>query len=272
MCTLTFAWHVFGEAPLVVAANRDELLDRESRPPERIHDGRAIVAPVDEQAGGTWIGYNDAGLFAGITNRWTADDREGERSRGLLMRDVLGQETAQAATRLVERELDERVYEGFNLVVADGMAAVADPGSYLDPPTPQEREDPVAAMLIEHDGGVHTSILEPGVHVVVNVGADGNYAVPEARPEAGRAQAENADRLRTHLTPEPGETATGWRDRAKAAIRDHEFGVCVHHEERGFGTRSSSVLTFGDGGVRYEYADGPPCTTDYEDVAATVGE
>ena len=54
-----------------------------------------------------------------------------------------------------------------------------------------------------------------------------------------------------------------------AAIRDHDFGVCVHREDRNFGTRSSSVLVFGEGGVRYQYADGPPCRTDFEDVTAT---
>lgn len=266
MCTLSFAWRVFADTPLVVVANRDEGVERPSLPPERVEDERTVVAPRDEEAGGTWIGYNDRGLFAGIANRWVDDPPVGERSRGLLMRDVLRKDTAVAAARTVERELSRRQYEPFTIVVADALAGVDDPGPGASPVPDDERADPVSAVLLEYDGSLGTTVLEPGVHVVVNVGTDGNYRIPGKRPEAGRRQAENADGLRADLAPEPGETATEWRERARTAIRDHEYGVCVHGD--GFGTRSSSVLSFGEGGVRYEFADGPPCETDYEDVEA----
>lgn len=264
MCTLTFTWQTFAEAPLVVAANRDELYTRPSRPPGRVDDEPPLVAPRDEEAGGTWIGYNRFGLFAGITNRWV-EGREGERSRGQLMRDVLRRPTAAAAARLVEREVDDRVYDGFNLVVADGAAGLADPGS-VAPPTDADREDPVAAVLLEYDGSMQTRTLEPGVHVVVNVGADGEYVLPAGRQEAGERQAENADRLREHLRPDPGETAATWRDRAREAVGNHNFGACVHGD--GFGTVSSSLLMFGEGGVEYGFARGPPCETAFEPVDA----
>jgi len=266
VCTLTFAWRVFADTPLVVVANRDEGVDRPSLPPERVEDERTVIAPRDEEAGGTWIGYNDRGLFAGVANRWVEDPPTGERSRGLLVRDLFRQDTALAAARTVERELARRQHDPFTIVVADGLAGVEDPGPGANPVPDDDREDPVSAILLEYDGSLGTTILEPGVHVVVNVGADGNYRIPRTRPEVGRRQAENADRLRADLAPEPGETATEWRERARAAIGDHEYGVCVHGD--GFGTRSSSVLSFGEGGVRYEFADGPPCETDYEDVEA----
>jgi hypothetical protein len=267
VCTLTFAWQVFPETPLAVAANRDERVDRPSTGPERVEGSPMVVAPRDEEAGGTWIGYNEFGLFAGITNRWTDDERPGDRSRGLLMRDVLAQESAQAAARLVERELDEREYAGFNLVVADGFAGVGTLPDGFVGPTPAERDDPAAALLLEYDGDLRTSVLEPGVHVVVNVGADGRYAIPVSDPyaEAGEEQAGNADRLATELRPDPGESGVQWRDRAAETIRDHEYGVCIHGD--GFGTRSSSLLSFGDGGVRYQFAPGPPCESEFEDVS-----
>jgi hypothetical protein len=257
---------VFADAPLVVVANRDEGVDRSSLPPERVDDERTVIAPRDEEAGGTWIGYNDGGLFAGIANRWVDDPPAGERSRGLLLRDVLRQDTAVAAARTVEREVSNRQYEPFTIVVADALAGLEDPGPGANPVPDQDRDDPVSAILLEYDGGLGSRVLEPGVHVVVNVGTDGNYHIPGSRPEPGRRQAENADELRADLAPEPGETATAWRERARAAISDHEYGVCIHGD--GFGTRSSSVLSFGEGGVRYEFADGPPCETDYEDVGA----
>lgn len=268
MCTLTFAWQVFADTPLVVVANRDEALDRPSTPPERSEDELVVVAPRDERAGGTWIGYNERGLFAGITNRWVDDPPDGERSRGLLMRDILRHETAGGAARYVEREVTDRSYAPFNLVIADGLAGVSTRGSALRPLPLPERDYPVSAILLEYDESLRTTVLEPGIHVVVNVGADGVYRIPGNRTDAARAQAANADRLRADLAPEPGESAIEWRKRAKSMVRDHQYGVCVHGD--GFGTRSSSLLTFGEGGVTYEFADGPPCETDYQPVRERV--
>ncbi|ELZ24338.1 hypothetical protein C475_13852 [Halosimplex carlsbadense 2-9-1] len=247
MCTLVFAWQVFSDAPVVAAANRDEALDRPSRPPEVIEESPRVVAPRDEEAGGTWIGYNEHGLLVAITNRWNGREPAGERSRGLLVRDALRQSSAEDAARLVERELDDREYDGFNLVLADESAA----------------------LLVEWDGETRrVRNFDPGVHVVVNVGADGDYAIPESRAEAGEAQAENAGKVASALTVEPGETSTAWLDRAANVIADHEYGVCVHRDR--FGTRSSSLVEIGREGSRYRYADGPPCETDYRDVEGQV--
>jgi uncharacterized protein with NRDE domain len=242
MCTLVFAWQVFPDTPVVAAANRDEAVDRPSSPPEVTGADPRVLAPRDEEAGGTWLGVNEQGVFAAITNRWTDDGREGDRSRGLLVREALERESAEAACQWLERELDERTYEPFNLVLAD----------------------PNAALLVEYTGGVAVRNFDPGVHVVGNTGADGRYAIPETRREPAESQASNIDRLRTALQPEPGEDARGWLDRAAEAIADHDYGVCVHGD--GFGTRSSSLVSIGSDGVQYHYADGPPCETPYRPV------
>jgi uncharacterized protein with NRDE domain len=246
VCTLVLAWQVFADAPVVAAANRDEVLDRPSDPPELLDGSPRVVAPRDAEAGGTWIGYNEHGVFVAITNRWTDRDVVGDRSRGLLVRDALRQSSAEAATRYVERELDDRTYEGFNLVVADASAA----------------------LLIEHDGATRIRNFDPGVHVVVNVGADGSYVVPADRPDAGEQQAVNADEVAAALVPEPGETSGVWLDRASDVISDHDYGVCVHRDR--FGTRSSSLVTIGREGTSYRYADGPPCVTEYRRVESQI--
>jgi uncharacterized protein with NRDE domain len=247
VCTLVFAWQVFPDAPVVAAANRDEALDRPSTPPEVIEESPRVVAPRDEKAGGTWIGYNEAGVFVAITNRWNGREPGGERSRGLLVRDALRQSSAEEAARLVERELDENAYDGFNLVLVDASAA----------------------LFVEWDGDRRrVRNFDPGVHVVVNVGADGDYTIPERRAEAGEAQAENAGNVAAALEVEPGERSTGWLDRAADVIADHEYGVCIHRDR--FGTRSSSLVEIGREGSRYRYADGPPCETDYRDVEGQV--
>ncbi|WP_435128297.1 NRDE family protein [Halobaculum sp. D14] len=240
MCTLTIAWRTFRDAPVVVAANRDEAVDRPAEPPAERDEG--IVAPRDAEAGGTWMGATRDGLFVGVTNRWV-EGLAGERSRGLLVDDCLHAESAEAAARLVESRCRDHEYDGFNLVVADADAA----------------------LLLEWDGHLSVTPFEPGVHVVVNVGADGAFVEPPDRPDVGPEQAANARRLRDHLQVRPDESASSWLRRAGDALGDHEFGVCVHGD--GYGTVSSSLLLLGaDGSRRYEYAAGPPCETPYEVV------
>ncbi|QDX41239.1 NRDE family protein [Salarchaeum sp. JOR-1] len=233
MCTLILAWRAFADAPVVVAANRDEAVDRPSTPP-RVRDWeRPALAPLDERAGGTWMGVTDTRLFVGVTNR-RAEGVSGERSRGLLVRDALGAESATAARDRVRAELDAREYDGFNLVLADA-------------------DD---AYRLSWDGTLTAERLDPGVHVVVNTG----YAPPERAPAVRDA------------LPAAGRDADDWLEGVKTVLRDHDVGACVHHEDRGFGTRSSSLVRISDGGdVRFDYADGPPCRTEYAPVGDRNG-
>jgi uncharacterized protein with NRDE domain len=253
VCTLVLAWQVFDGTPIAAAANRDEAVGRPSRPPGVLDDDRRVVAPQDEEAGGTWIGYNDAGVFVAITNR--GSDLDGERSRGLLVRDALGGESASEAVALVRRELADREYAGFNLVIADATEA----------------------SLQEWDGVLRTTHFDPGVHVVVNEGHD--QAAPKA--ERIREAIRPAPRPDTAASREESETTASdpetsasdgveeWFDRAQAVLSDHDLDACVHGQ--GFGTRSSSLVAIDDADDgRYWFADGKPCETDYELV--TVGD
>jgi len=239
------AWQVFEDTPVAVVANRDELYARESSPPAVGPGEPRVVAPRDEQAGGTWLGYNEAGLLVAITNRWV-ESPEGERSRGLLVRDALDRRSAEDAARFVERELGECDYGPFHLVVADADAAV------------------LVAWDGVGNGPVHVENFAPGVHTVVNVGWDGSYFLPERRPDVGEKQAGDTEQIREVIRPGPGESATAWTDRARAVIADHDYGRCLHGEE--FGTRSASVVRLGPEGGVFEHADGPPCETPFEVV------
>lgn len=248
MCTLVIAWQVFADAPVTVAANRDESLERSSNPPAKISENPAVVAPSDAEAGGTWIGYNEFGTFVAITNRWTDTELAGERSRGLLVRDALEAESAEEAARLTERAVESDEYEGFNLVVADENAAI----------------------LLEWDGALRVKNLEPAVHVVMNTGEIGDVTIPDSWPERGEGQVTNGRKVLEALQPEPGEGNREWRSRGADVLSDHEYGVCVHHEEFGFGTRSSSLISIGDGEATYRFADGPPCRTPFEPVEGHI--
>ncbi|RQG91729.1 hypothetical protein EA462_06475 [Natrarchaeobius halalkaliphilus] len=244
MCTLTLAWQVFEDAPVAVAANRDEALERDSLPPAVYRTDPLVVAPTDAAAGGTWIGYNEFGVFAGITNGWTDADLAGERSRGLLVADVLEAESVLAANAVLSDAVAADEYDAFNLVIADA-------------------ED---AVCYRWDGHLDRTAFDPGVHVVVNAAVDDEVVVPPSRPDAAREQARNARRVRRALsvdTTDPGEPVEAWLERAGSVLADHEYGVCLH--EDGFGTRSSSLIALG-GTSTYRFAPGPPCRTSYEGV------
>lgn len=242
MCTFIIAWQVFADAPILVGANRDEAFGRPTEEPVVRGRDPAVLAPRDAEAGGTWIGVNEHGVLAALTNRWVDTDLAGDRSRGLLVNDVLEERTAEDAGRRIERAVASEEYQGFNLVVADAHAA----------------------LYYEWDGSLEFEGFQPGVHVVVNVGADGRYDIPTVRQSAGERQADSANRLLMDLKPEPGETATKWHQRAAEALTDHDYGVCVHGD--GFGTRSSSLIAVGRGGTTYRFTNGPPCETEYRTV------
>jgi uncharacterized protein with NRDE domain len=260
VCTLILAWRLFGDAPVVAAANRDEALDRESSPPAVSGTEPRVLAPRDERAGGTWMGYNDRGLFVAVTNRWAGPDLAGERSRGLLVREALDRADASEAHEFARAELAAREYDPFHLLVADAEAAT----------------------LLEWDGTLGVHGLSPGLYVVRNVGWTATYRPPAdgkhdaestftpaggPGPEAGARQHRSLRRTRETLAPGDDEAVDSWIDRAERALGDHEFDLCVHGD--GFGTRSSSVVALGaDGSGRFEFADGPPCETGYEPAAS----
>ncbi len=70
MCTLIVLHRCIEATALVVAANRDEFFERPAEGPALRHTAHGkVLAPRDAQAGGTWLGLNEHGLFAAITNR-----------------------------------------------------------------------------------------------------------------------------------------------------------------------------------------------------------
>lgn len=124
MCTVVVLRRPGHAWPLLVAANRDEMIARPARPPGRHWPDRPnIVAGLDELAGGSWMGLNDEGVVACVLNRpGTLGPDEVLRSRGELVLEALDHADAvEAATAL--RDLDARAYRAFNLIVADDRDA-----------------------------------------------------------------------------------------------------------------------------------------------------
>src|SRR4051812_25946801 len=69
MCSVSWARR---RESLLVAMNRDERRDRApARPPRRWRgDGEAFTAPVDGDAGGTWIAATDSGVVLALLNHY----------------------------------------------------------------------------------------------------------------------------------------------------------------------------------------------------------
>ena len=117
MCLVVLAFNVHADAPLVVAANRDEFHARPTQDAGWWSDQPDVVGGRDLQAGGTWLGAHRNGRFATITNfRDAATSRGRLRSRGHLVTDFLHGERSPVEYLSTITPED---YAGFNLLVTD---------------------------------------------------------------------------------------------------------------------------------------------------------
>jgi uncharacterized protein with NRDE domain len=124
MCTLVVLRRPHHDWPLILGANRDEMIDRPWRPPSRHWPDRPeVVAGLDELGQGSWLGLNDHGVVAGILNRFgTLGPAPGQRSRGELVLEALDHADARGATAALTN-IDPRAYRPFNMIIADNRDA-----------------------------------------------------------------------------------------------------------------------------------------------------
>ncbi len=124
MCSIVLLIRLDHDWPVLIAANRDERLDRPWLPPGRHWPDRpGIVAGKDELAGGSWLGINEFGLVAGMLNRRDSlGPLPGKRSRGELVLDALDHADADQARDML-LDLAASAYRPFNMVVADNRQA-----------------------------------------------------------------------------------------------------------------------------------------------------
>src|SRR5580693_2543958 len=124
MCTLVILRRPGQDWPVIVAANRDEMVDRPWQEPARHWPDRPeAVAGRDVLAGGSWLGINDFGVVAGVLNRHgSLGPAPGQRSRGELVLEALDHADAKAAAAALGA-LEPAAYRTFNLIVADNIDA-----------------------------------------------------------------------------------------------------------------------------------------------------
>src|SRR5947199_3558735 len=124
MCTLVILRRPDHHWPVLIGANRDEMIDRPWRPPARHWPDRPeVVGGLDTLAGGSWLGVNDWGVAAAVLNRHGSLGPDPQRrSRGELVLEALDHADAAAAARALA-DLEPAAYRSFNLIVADGRDA-----------------------------------------------------------------------------------------------------------------------------------------------------
>ena len=236
MCTLIVFHHCFADAEFVIAANRDEYLDRPAEPPAlRPWGGRLVLAPRDLRAGGTWLGTNEAGVFAGITNRPTSSLDAARRSRGWLVVDALRADSAaEAAVRLAE--LPARTYNPFNLLVCDASDA----------------------FVVIYEEKAELKRLSAGPHVIGNGDPD-SRRLPKVARLLDEAEAIARGNAAVALSALEGVCMT------HTATDDPFEGTCIH--AGAYGTRSSALLRRGRRPEHdsFRFSDGPPCRHPYRD-------
>ncbi|MCW4462220.1 NRDE family protein [Sphingomonas sp. BT-65] len=109
MCVLALAWHAHPDWRLVAAGNRDERHDRPAAALARWMAGGPVIAGRDLVAGGTWLGLNESGRFAAVTNVHGQVPDPAKASRGALVTDMLaGNEPA-----------DLEAFNPFNLIAVE---------------------------------------------------------------------------------------------------------------------------------------------------------
>ncbi len=245
MCTIAILVGI-AEQPVIIAANRDELYARETRPPQVLAPG--VVGGLDALSGGTWLAIHRGGRFAAVTNQRALDpSAPGVRSRGLAVVELAAASDPDAYVAA----LDPRDYASMNLVWGDA-----------------ER---VSVAYLRREGEKEINMLERGLHVLCNdrIGAAGfprgarlhaeieaaltdSIAWPELSTQLQRVLADHTrvglDEVPpSHLPPERALELTA---------------TCIHSEH--YGTRSATLVALASGRVvAYDHADGPPCTAPF---------
>jgi uncharacterized protein with NRDE domain len=240
VCLLVAFFRVHPEAPLIIAANRDELIARPATPMTVLRqESPRIQGGRDDLAGGTWLAVNEHGLVAGLTNVPSPTRDASKRSRGEIPLALAAHLDARSAAADL-RAIAPSDYNPCWVLAGDRTSL-----HYAD-----VRGEAVA---VEE--------LAPGVHVLENK----PLGEPSLKVDFVRRAMEPALSLR-------GDALVGFLQRALAsheipegADRDglrpiERYAACVHAGP--YGTRSSTIVVVPDHAPpAIWFTDGPPCSS-----------
>jgi uncharacterized protein with NRDE domain len=235
MCLIAMFYRVVEDAPLIIAANREETYARGGEPPRLLDGNTRAVAGIDPVAGGTWFGVNEHGVVVAVTNRPKTFPPEKPRSRGLLVRELLGSLSAAVAARRAAEELSKTSYAGCNILCADSSSAT----------------------VIHAADWLRVRPLPPGLHLLTSHDVD-----------------DASDRRLGHAHWWLLQRAYGRAEECLDALKElcgqtgnHDPPICLHGKDRGTVSSSIVCLRRSLADSVYLHAQGPPDRTPYQDYS-----
>lgn len=230
LCLILFAYQAHPVYKLIVAANRDEFLQRPTAPIHFWEDEPTLLAGRDLEKMGTWMGVTKAGRFSAITNyRDPSEVSVGKQSRGTLVKDALIYK-GDIAEYMRKLERTNSQYPGYNLLVGD----------------PEH-------LYYYSNVGKSLEKVQPGIHGLSNHLLDTGWPkVQKGKEELSKIikgedlvenlfeLLQNTDRPNDNLLPKTGVSLEWERILSSLFIQTN-----------GYGTRSSTVLLMSDTEIQY---------------------
>ncbi|MGK7869149.1 NRDE family protein [Falsiroseomonas sp. E2-1-a20] len=247
MCTVILLRRPGHSWPLLLAANRDERLDRAwDAPAAHWPDRPEVAGGRDRMAGGTWMAAGRGGLVSAILNRpGSLGPAAGKASRGALPLMAASQRSAhEAADRL--SGLDAGSFRPFNLIVAD--------------------RDEAFFLRAFGEGRPEVQALPEGVSMVTAHDAN-DVSSPRIR--------RHLPRFEVAAPPDPSlEDWAAW----EALLADDSLGPAGLADAlrvpavKGFGTICASLFALGaSGAVRWRFCPAPAGMAAFRDIPLPGG-
>ena len=245
MCTILLAWRTHPDTPIILAANRDELIARASAPPGVLSASPLVLGGRDLVAGGTWLAVAGGGTVCAVTNRHPID----------------GKPKPADPTRRSRGEIPLALLTGVDAQDIPARLAVLGPGRYNPVNVVWVSAHRALVAEVDDSGPVRVIDLQPGAHVLTTSDLD-DGAIPkvamlragmDSALAAGGGAGEMLLRMRALLAGHTSPTS-----RAVDA-------ACIHGDV--YGTVSASSVLAGPRGITYEHAPGRPCVTPFTRVA-----
>lgn len=244
MCTVSWC---FGEERLELFFNRDELRSRAraEEPDVRVQDGARFLAPIDGDAGGTWISANEWGVVLALLNAPSAalPVPQRLRSRGVLVHELARERSVSRALHALQ-ELDLRDFRGFRIALLEiGRQPVLGAWDGRSLEVASAAPPLASSSFLGSSRSAGSGPLPGGAAKSAGGVEDGRRQQFDAELRARVAGADDAAFLesfhRTHV-PSCGP-----------------LSVCMHREDAH--TVSATHVSVTPASVRMRYADGSPC-------------
>jgi uncharacterized protein with NRDE domain len=211
---------------LLVAANRDERLDRPAEPLTLLRsNGPRTAGGRDLMAGGTWLAVNDHGVVAGLTNKPAEEGRDpSKRSRGEIPLALTAAVKATDSVASFQRSASPRDYNPCWALVGDRRSL-----HYVD---------------VTQSDRVRSVDLSPGIHVLENKAmeepSDKAAHVLRLLGDVRKLRVDQVQALLRRVMTDHQINQAPADDSDRAQLASRASACCVHAEQ--YGTRSSMLI------------------------------